>query len=163
IDAVVEGLDEEFDSVHGGFSNAARKFRGPKFPMPPVLVLLQHEAKRAKARELAGMVETTLDRVALGGMYGHGGGGVARASVVPLSAPLEKLASELKTPEESLEQRLAGMRQKLFDIREKRLRPFLDTKVLTAWNGQMIAGLARAGEALGDKKAIEAAIRAARF
>ena len=49
------------------------------------------------------------------------------------------------------------------DHRAKRPRPFLDTKVLTAWNGEMIAGQAAAGMALGDKKPIEAAARAADF
>ena len=58
---------------------------------------------------------------------------------------------------------LAAGRQKLFDARAKRPRPFLDTKVLTAWNGQMIAGMALAGQALGDKESIAAAARAADF
>ena len=42
-----------------------------------------------------------------------------------------------KSSEEKFDERLAPMRQKLFDARAKRPRaPFLDTKVLTAWNGQ---------------------------
>ncbi len=65
--------------------------------------------------------------------------------------------------EEQLEARLAPLREKLFRVRAKRPRPFLDTKVLTAWNGQMIAGLAAAGQALGEKKPIESAVRAADF
>src|SRR5262249_18599326 len=64
---------------------------------------------------------------------------------------------------DKLEAKLAVMRKKLFDVRAKREGPFLDKKVLTAWNGQMIAGLARAGEALGDKKAIASATKAAEF
>ncbi len=43
------------------------------------------------------------------------------------------------------------------------MRPFLDTKVLTAWNGQMIAGYARAGEVLKEPEFIKAAARAADF
>jgi len=65
--------------------------------------------------------------------------------------------------EAELEAKLAPLRQKLFDTRAKRLRPFLDTKILTAWNGQMIAGLAVAGQALGEKKPIENAARTADF
>jgi uncharacterized protein YyaL (SSP411 family) len=80
-----------------------------------------------------------------------------------LAAPLDVLAKELKTTEEKLQGRLDGMRKKLVDVRAKRPRPFLDTKVLTAWNGQMIAGLARAGKALRDEKAIARAGRAADF
>src|SRR5262249_51586973 len=41
--------------------------------------------------------------------------------------------------------------------------PFLDTKVLTSWNGEMIAGFAAAGQALGERKYIETAGRAADF
>jgi uncharacterized protein YyaL (SSP411 family) len=66
-------------------------------------------------------------------------------------------------PNKATEERLAGLRKKLFDVRAKRVRPFLDTKVLTAWNGEMIAGLAEAGQALDDKKTIQAAARAGDF
>jgi hypothetical protein len=65
--------------------------------------------------------------------------------------------------DDKTEERLAALRKKLLDVRGKRVRPFLDTKVLTAWNGQMIAGLAEAGKALDDKKTIQAAARAADF
>ncbi len=55
------------------------------------------------------------------------------------------------------------MRQKLFDVRAKRPRPFLDTKILTGWNGQMIAACALAGQVLDDKSYIEQAQLAASF
>src|ERR1019366_5898038 len=70
---------------------------------------------------------------------------------------------EAKLSQTKLDEKLEPMRQKLFDARAKRPRPFLDTKVLTAWNGQMIAGLARAGQALDDKPTIERAVKAADF
>ncbi len=84
-------------------------------------------------------------------------------SIFVLKLPLKEYAEELKTTEEDLEKRLSAMRQKLFDVRAKRPRPFLDTKVLTGWNGQMIAGMALAGQALDDKKSIAAAAKAADF
>src|SRR5262249_8902492 len=83
--------------------------------------------------------------------------------ILRLAKPPAESAAELKTTEGKLEARLGPLRQKLFDLGGKRERPCLDSKVLTAWNGQMIAGLARAGEALGDKKAIASAARAADF
>jgi uncharacterized protein YyaL (SSP411 family) len=59
--------------------------------------------------------------------------------------------------------RLAPLRAKLFAARAKRPRPFLDTKVLTGWNGQMIAAYAKAGEVLKEPKYTRAAERAADF
>ena len=44
---------------------------------------------------------------------------------------------------------LIRARQILFDVRELRPRPQLDDKVLTAWNGLMIAAFARASRVLG--------------
>lgn len=54
-------------------------------------------------------------------------------------------------------------RGKLFEARSKRVRPALDDKVLTGWNGLMIAGLARAARVLENRDYYDAAARAARF
>jgi uncharacterized protein YyaL (SSP411 family) len=66
-------------------------------------------------------------------------------------------------PTEQQLARLASARQKLFAARAKRPRPFLDTKILTAWNGQMIGGYAVAGRILGKPDYIGSAARAADF
>lgn len=47
--------------------------------------------------------------------------------------------------------------------RDRRCRPSLDDKVVVAWNGLAIQGLAYAGEVLGMREAFEAACRAATF
>jgi uncharacterized protein YyaL (SSP411 family) len=87
----------------------------------------------------------------------------SRYHILTLPQALAEKAADLKLNEEQLEARLAPLREKVFQVRAKRPRPFLDTKVLTAWNGQMIAGLAAAGQALGEKKPIVSAARAADF
>jgi len=56
-----------------------------------------------------------------------------------------------------------SIRRKLFRIREKRTHPFKDDKILTSWNGLMIASLARAGGVLQEEIYLEAAERAAGF
>jgi len=62
---------------------------------------------------------------------------------------ISDLAKSLsKTPIEVAEALLRA-RQILFDTRELRPRPQLDDKVLTAWNGLMIAAFARASRVLG--------------
>jgi uncharacterized protein YyaL (SSP411 family) len=275
VTAAVDGLQGEFDKVHGGFGSPARKFRGTKFPTPPYLSLLQQEAERTGSKGLDEMVAVTLDHMARGGIYDHLGGGFHRYStertwtvphfekmlydnaqllevyarayrrtkaplyrrvleqtidfvgremtspagafysaldadsegeegrfyvwtakeidavladkadaalfkkaygadgapnfeekyhILTLPKPLADRAQEWKMTEGELERRvLTGPRRKLFDARARRPRPFLDTKVLTAWNGEMIAGLALAGQALGEKKPVESAARAADF
>ena len=59
--------------------------------------------------------------------------------------------------------KFASERTKLFAVREKRIRPHRDEKVLTAWNGLMISALARAAQALDEPKYRDAAERAARY
>ena len=59
--------------------------------------------------------------------------------------------------------RIAAPRQRLFDVREKRIHPLKDTKILTDWNGLMIAAVAKAGRALGDEQFVQSAIRANAF
>ncbi len=277
----VEGVKEGFDKEYGGFGNPEGKFRGPKFPTPPYIRLLQHEAARTKSAELSRMVYHTLDRMARGGIYDHLGGGFHRYTVertwtVPhfekmlydnaqlleayaqayeetknplyqrvlqetvafvkreltapeggfysaldadsegaegrfyvwtekdlaealqkpedvelvkrvystndkpnfeekyfiplLPRPLGETAKGMNLTEEELTARLEPLRRRLFEVRAKRERPFLDTKVLTSWNGQMIAGLALASRAIGKSQPAPApnpyvndAVRAADF
>ncbi|HZQ76137.1 MAG TPA: thioredoxin domain-containing protein [Acidimicrobiia bacterium] len=58
---------------------------------------------------------------------------------------------------------LERARAALFDHREKRVRPGLDDKVLTGWNGMFLQALAEAAAALGRRDWMEAAQANARF
>ncbi|MBF0524911.1 MAG: thioredoxin domain-containing protein [Deltaproteobacteria bacterium] len=62
-----------------------------------------------------------------------------------------------------LESRLEAAREKLFAARDKRVHPLKDDKIITSWNGLMIAALAKGAQALGDKSYAAAAGRAADF
>ena len=59
--------------------------------------------------------------------------------------------------------KLAMLRQKLFMLRESRIRPGLDDKILADWNGLMIAALANAGSMLDQPDWIARADRAFDF
>jgi uncharacterized protein YyaL (SSP411 family) len=63
----------------------------------------------------------------------------------------------------AIEDRLAAMRTSLLAVRDKRVRPGLDDKVLADWNGLMIAGLINAGLMLGEPSWIDMARRAFDF
>jgi uncharacterized protein YyaL (SSP411 family) len=54
-------------------------------------------------------------------------------------------------------------RVRLFDARGERVRPGLDDKVLTEWNGLMLATLAEAAAATGNRAWLEAAVQAGEF
>ncbi|HYG36340.1 MAG TPA: thioredoxin domain-containing protein [Clostridia bacterium] len=52
---------------------------------------------------------------------------------------------------------LESAKRKMFEAREKRVRPHLDDKVLASWNGLMLGALARAYAVLGDTEYLTAA------
>ncbi len=91
------------------------------------------------------------------GNFEHG------TSVLHLPVALEGKAEVLNMKPEALEAKLAPMREKLLAHRSKRVRPGLDDKVLTAWNGLMISSLTYGSQVLGDDSYYEAARRAADF
>jgi uncharacterized protein YyaL (SSP411 family) len=66
-------------------------------------------------------------------------------------------------PDEETLALLRSARQKLLAARERRTRPGLDDKVLSAWNGLMIRGMALAGRLLDRPEYVESAAAAARF
>lgn len=74
-----------------------------------------------------------------------------------------EIASELSMPEEQVMEQLGQARQKLFEARERRVRPGRDEKILTAWNALMIKGMAAAGRLLEQEEFIDSAQRALDF
>ena len=58
---------------------------------------------------------------------------------------------------------LETSREKLFNVREKRIHPLKDDKILTDWNGLMIAALAKAAIVLDEPLYLDAAEKAAEF
>lgn len=58
---------------------------------------------------------------------------------------------------------LEEARTKLFAAREKREHPHKDDKILTAWNGLMIAALAQGFRVLREQSYLDAAVRASEF
>lgn len=84
-------------------------------------------------------------------------------SVIHERMDLADFARNLGREPAELAAEMERARGMLFAARQQRPRPLKDDKVLTAWNGLMIAALAKGAQVLGDAKCLEAARRAARF
>ncbi len=83
---------------------------------------------------------------------GHGGAG---SNILHLKGSGPSEAGEIAELEQA--------RQRLFAAREKRVHPHKDDKVLTDWNGLMIAAFALGAQVLGETRYADAAARALSF
>jgi uncharacterized protein YyaL (SSP411 family) len=86
-----------------------------------------------------------------------------RMNILHLTEPLEEISKKIGISMDELNETIDLARRELFNVREKRIRPQKDDKILTDWNGLMIAALARGSRVLGKKKYCEEAEKAADF
>jgi len=84
-------------------------------------------------------------------------------NILHLRRTLGELASDLNLSQQDLQAHLELIRQKLFAYRDKRVHPMKDDKILTDWNGLMIAALAKGAQAFDEPEYAEAACGAADF
>ena len=75
----------------------------------------------------------------------------------------EEVARLLKVDEQTLHNMIDRCKAKIYEARCKRIWPGLDDKVLTAWNGLMLAAMAEAGRVFGRDDYTIAAVRNAEF
>ncbi|MHA3962181.1 MAG: thioredoxin domain-containing protein [Candidatus Thorarchaeota archaeon SMTZ1-45] len=80
-----------------------------------------------------------------------------------LTDSIEVIAEELSVESETVVTTLEEARAKLFIHREKRVKPSKDDKILTDWNGFMIAALSKASVIINDSRFIVAAEGALKF
>jgi len=90
-------------------------------------------------------------------------GNFEHTNILNLPASLAEQAKLLGRTLEDLTDELSKSRAKLFAVREKRVHPHKDDKVIVAWNGLMIDAMARAGVVLGEPSYVAAAAKAAEF
>ena len=86
-----------------------------------------------------------------------------RAWHLRVAVELPALAQRLNTDPDLLAACLDSARRKLFAARSQRIWPGRDEKILTAWNGLMIRGMALAGRHLGRMDFVISAERALDF
>ena len=80
-----------------------------------------------------------------------------------VAAPVAHVASGSGLEVVEAESRLAKARQQMYAARARRPRPLRDDKILTAWNGLMIAAFSRASRVLRSQGHLDSARRAASF
>ena len=91
------------------------------------------------------------------GNFEHG------TSILHIEQPLEMFAKLKGLEPGAFAQQLASSRERLLAVRAARVRPHRDDKILTSWNGLMIASLAYGAATLEDPRYLQAARRAADF
>ena len=84
-------------------------------------------------------------------------------SIPHMPVSLKDFATKEDMDPAKLHEILKEAREKLFKVREKRVHPLKDDKILTSWNGLMIAALAKGYQVFGHHEYEEAARRAAEF
>lgn len=91
------------------------------------------------------------------------GGNFEGKSILNIPKPFDQIAGELNLSAEELTATLNRSRSKLFAAREQRVKPARDEKIITAWNGLMLAAFAEAARVLDRPDYREIATRNAEF
>ncbi len=91
------------------------------------------------------------------------GGNFEGRNIPHLQQPLLQYGKDNGVQYEDLLEQLNSYRTILMQVRNARVAPLRDDKVITAWNGMMIKALARAGSRLKRQDYIEAASKAANY
>ncbi|MDX1945498.1 MAG: thioredoxin domain-containing protein [Pirellulaceae bacterium] len=84
-------------------------------------------------------------------------------SILNLPKSIEQCAAARGWNLAELEAELADSRTKLLAVRDRRVRPGKDDKILVSWNALMIDSLARAGVILNEPRYLAASTKAANF
>ena len=113
------------------------------------------EVKEIIGEEDAKIFCNYYDISAVGNFEGH--------NILNVRQTIEESAAQQNVSVEKLNEVLSNGRKKLFDEREKRIKPLRDEKVLTAWNGLMLESFAESAAILDRKDYLETAEKNAQF
>ncbi|MCH2162464.1 MAG: DUF255 domain-containing protein [Phycisphaerales bacterium] len=83
------------------------------------------------------------------------------ANVLRLRARPGRLATEMGMERSEFIERLQKVNEALLAVRDTRKQPLTDDKIIAAWNGLMIAGMADGGRVLEEPRYVKAAEQAA--
>ena len=91
------------------------------------------------------------------------GGNFEGKNILNITRDPKTVAKDVGMQEADALKELAIAREKLLEVRSKRIRPLLDDKILTSWNALMISAMAKTGRVLDDAERIQKSARAMEF
>ena len=126
-------------------------------------VWTEEELKQTLDDKDAEVIITTFNTSKSGNFTEEAGGHHTGANILHLKKSLSDIAPSYEISEEEFSEKIEKARSTLFEVREKRIHPYKDDKILTDWNGLMIAAFSMAGRIFNEPQYTEAAIKAANF
>jgi len=151
----------DMTSPHGGFysaEDADSEGKEGKF-----YVWTTGQFRRIAGPDAARRWETIFRLTPEGNFAEEATGRKTGANILHLTASFTQWAEKQGIPAEQLSRQWEGLREKLFQAREERIHPLKDDKILTDWNGLMIAALAQGARVLDRPEYEKAARRAVQF
>jgi hypothetical protein len=143
----------EMTSPEGGFystQDADSEGEEGKF-----FVWTQPEVRAVLGAGLAPIAERFFDVTAEGNFEGK--------NILHRTIDIAEAAAMFHVTPQEMERKIGEIKRRLFEVRERRVKPDRDEKMLAAWNGLMIGALAEGFLALGEPRLLQAAARAADF
>ncbi len=150
---IFDYLLREMTSPEGGFystQDADSEGEEGKF-----FVWTQPEVRAVLGPDLAPIAERFFDVTAEGNFEGK--------NILRRTIEIPEAAAMFHVSPQEMERKIGEIKRRLFEVRERRVKPGRDEKMLAAWNGLMIGALAEGFLALGEPRLLHAAARAADF
>jgi len=111
----------------------------------------------------SGHWEALLNVRAEGNFHDEATGQKSGLNILHTELPLSEWAMRIHVAEADLLIEWEEIRSRLFAVRSRRIHPLKDDKILTDWNGLMVAALATGGRILENSRYVQAAVKAADF
>ena len=153
VEAILAYVEREMLSPEGGFystQDADSEGVEGKF-----FVWDQEQIVEVLGEEVGEVVCRYYDVTDVGNFEGH--------NILHPSLELEQLARLFGREVDEVSRLIATAKQRLFAVREDRIKPGRDEKILTCWNGLMLSGFAEAARVLDNPHYLDIARRNAAF
>lgn len=119
----------------------------------------KNELIKILGKEDAELISKVYNADSAGNFKGEATRAATGMNILYLQTSLDEITKELNIDNDKIEE----LRVKLFNEREKRIHPHKDDKILTDWNGLMIAALAKASVVFDNENYFSAAAKAVDF